>query len=723
MADGGIKRLIELGINATPALRELEKLGAETRNQTRAIDDMQKQIASLASGIKGVFVGLGIRDALATFISGVRGLINEMDALNNQAQTVGQTVEGLQELQHAFAMSGMHAEDAVPALARLSDKLVEVSDKTSNTGRILREMGITAQDTADTALAKLAEAFANAPDGVDKTALAIDLFGRQLGTKMVTLLNNGADGLQRLREEARELGIASDEAARQATEFNDNLNRLSASAKFLGISITSDLLPSLIDFTNELNKAIQSGTVWETLWKRFRQQQQDQTTIFKRWFGMDDGEKTNAEMTAFNKQWETLNKNMEETRGINERMNKPVALPSVVNPNKGHQAGKSPKEQASEWDKWVESIAKAGDVATLVPRKIAYLQEQIESLDTTTNAGRLRLEALKKALEGLTVQDAGDKAIKKLADEAERLRETPYVMQRIAGEIARLEAAGQSAGVQARVLREELLKMQAATDPVKQVTLELEEMGKTMARNQAMETAWFNALAEGTANSQQFAQGVSKYLTDTSDKLSETTGKTKDLAQSIGEAGAKFVTDFADKAIDALGRTDMAFGDMIESFLKQIAKLFLNTQFQQFIQGLSGTAFGGLLGQAGTGAATGKAWAGPGIEFMASGGILSSPTFFSHGGRLAVAGESGPEAVVPLQRGASGDLGVAASPVKVEVNNYTDAQVTTTSRDSQDGSRTIQLEIRRQVRAALSDGSMDRVLRSNYGMSRQPVVG
>jgi len=45
---------------------------------------------------------------------------------------------------------------------------------------------------------------------------------------------------------------------------------------------------------------------------------------------------------------------------------------------------------------------------------------------------------------------------------------------------------------------------------------------------------------------------------------------------------------------------------------------------------------------------------------FANGGIVSSPTPFNFGQRLGVMGEAGPEAIMPLKRGADGKLGVAA---------------------------------------------------------------
>lgn len=45
---------------------------------------------------------------------------------------------------------------------------------------------------------------------------------------------------------------------------------------------------------------------------------------------------------------------------------------------------------------------------------------------------------------------------------------------------------------------------------------------------------------------------------------------------------------------------------------------------------------------------------------FAGGGVVAAPTYFPVGGGLGLMGEAGPEAILPLQRGADGRLGVAA---------------------------------------------------------------
>ena len=63
------------------------------------------------------------------------------------------------------------------------------------------------------------------------------------------------------------------------------------------------------------------------------------------------------------------------------------------------------------------------------------------------------------------------------------------------------------------------------------------------------------------------------------------------------------------------------------------------------LEGALGNAIGGMMGS---------------IVPFADGGVVRSPSFFPMGGNVGLMGEAGPEAILPLRRGADGALGVAA---------------------------------------------------------------
>jgi len=104
-----------------------------------------------------------------------------------------------------------------------------------------------------------------------------------------------------------------------------------------------------------------------------------------------------------------------------------------------------------------------------------------------------------------------------------------------------------------------------------------------------------------------------------------------------------------------------------DSVLKSLALRLSNLSVSMALKPAIGSLFGGSnlggLFNASSGITGGG---GPddagGIQPFAKGGVIATPNFFPLGGnRLGLAGEAGPEAIMPLARGPDGRLGVAAS--------------------------------------------------------------
>lgn len=79
----------------------------------------------------------------------------------------------------------------------------------------------------------------------------------------------------------------------------------------------------------------------------------------------------------------------------------------------------------------------------------------------------------------------------------------------------------------------------------------------------------------------------------------------------------------------------------------------------------SGGAAGAAGASAGGGLSVGMGglslFAGSGVTPFAKGGVVAAPTYFGSGGGVGLMGEAGAEAILPLQRGPDGALGVAAA--------------------------------------------------------------
>ena len=122
-----------------------------------------------------------------------------------------------------------------------------------------------------------------------------------------------------------------------------------------------------------------------------------------------------------------------------------------------------------------------------------------------------------------------------------------------------------------------------------------------------------------------------------------------------------------------------AFGDIIaggqslQSVLRSLAADLAKLAIENVFSGASGGGFdvSGLFG-GGFGGPSGNPPKNSRVSAFAKGGVLSSPSLFPMGGGLGLAGEAGPEAILPLARGPDGRLGVAARgearPISVTFN-------------------------------------------------------
>jgi len=111
------------------------------------------------------------------------------------------------------------------------------------------------------------------------------------------------------------------------------------------------------------------------------------------------------------------------------------------------------------------------------------------------------------------------------------------------------------------------------------------------------------------------------------------------------------------------------------------------------------------------------------ITPFANGGIVDGPTLFPmSAGRTGLMGEAGSEAIIPLERGANGKLGVNASGsngVVVNVNNYTEGNVEVQESKTETGERQLDIIVTRTVTKAIGEGRFDRQFSQTYGLQRR----
>jgi len=200
---------------------------------------LEKFSAAYAS--LGSLAGVGVVAGLA---ASVKSTIDLGDHINDLSQSVGISIKDLATWTLAANQSGTSLESVAKGVKGLSTFMVENGDA-------LKKAGINATD-ANGALIQLADLFKALPDGVEKSALAVKLFGKA-GLEMIPLLNQGSEGLKEAAEKAKKYGERMALLAPLADKFNDQLAEIALQSKETGLAITTVLMPGLIGMATWLN--------------------------------------------------------------------------------------------------------------------------------------------------------------------------------------------------------------------------------------------------------------------------------------------------------------------------------------------------------------------------------------------------------------------------------------------------------------------------------------
>lgn len=141
------------------------------------------------------------------------------------------------------------------------------------------------------------------------------------------------------------------------------------------------------------------------------------------------------------------------------------------------------------------------------------------------------------------------------------------------------------------------------------------------------------------------------------DELSRVFGRLTLQTREL-ELGANAFAKAMTSAFTASVVQGKQFDDVLKSLVLRMSDASLRSALAPVTQGIT-TGFGKLLSGLFAGISGNALGA---VKPFAAGGVINAPSYFplAHGG-AGLAGEAGPEAIMPLARGPDGRLGVAAS--------------------------------------------------------------
>lgn len=192
-----------------------------------------------------------------------KNAIDAADALKDLKQITGLSIPTLNGLSLAAESFGTDLEGVAKGVAQFARFVDAAKEPTSAQGRLLAQLGIQTKDPQQ-ALLQIADIFKRMPDGLAKTNLAMELFGKS-GTSMIPMLNAGSRELQEWIDRGNKLAPGMEEMADDADALNDNLLVLRKNVSGLGAKMASETVRGLGEVTEAMVTAADEAGILTAL--------------------------------------------------------------------------------------------------------------------------------------------------------------------------------------------------------------------------------------------------------------------------------------------------------------------------------------------------------------------------------------------------------------------------------------------------------------------------
>jgi TP901 family phage tail tape measure protein len=145
----------------------------------------------------------------------------------------------------------------------LKNKMAGLQEQMKSSGTAFDQLGISVKNADGTQkgfnqlLGEVADKFKAMPNGIEKTALSMELFGRS-GKDMIKVLNLGSDGIADLEKQADKLGLTlTADTIVKINALIKSQKDLKQQTDALKISVGTATAPVLTEFNKKLNSIVQ----------------------------------------------------------------------------------------------------------------------------------------------------------------------------------------------------------------------------------------------------------------------------------------------------------------------------------------------------------------------------------------------------------------------------------------------------------------------------------
>lgn len=236
------------------ALQQISQISGEVAQKTKAV-------SAAAAAFGAAMIGNAVSAAKSS------------DELLTLSRNTGVSVEELQKMQYASELVDVSLDQMTGSLKKLVMKMSSGSDVFDQLGVSIYDANGEMRDVNDVWYDSL-RALSKVENETERDALAMEIFGKS-AMDLSGIIDDGGAALKKYGEEAEDAGlIMSKEAAQDAAELNDEIDKLKSTFKMsmtqMGASLAKQLLPALQKLADKVTKVLQwfsslNGTTQKTI--------------------------------------------------------------------------------------------------------------------------------------------------------------------------------------------------------------------------------------------------------------------------------------------------------------------------------------------------------------------------------------------------------------------------------------------------------------------------
>lgn len=227
--------------NAIKSLKGVDKKAGETGGSLSKIVGGAAKVGTAVVGAGALAVGAMIGVAKKTADYG--------DRVDKLSQKIGLSREGFQEWEFVLSQNGMEIESLKAGMKTLTNSFDDMKKGGKIATEAFNRIGLSMKDLEGMSREEIFEATVAGLQGVsdeaERAALANNLFGKA-GSEMAPLLNQSAESIEGLKNQAHELGmVMSDDTVASAAGLTDSLDKMERAIGGLVNKLGAALMPIL----------------------------------------------------------------------------------------------------------------------------------------------------------------------------------------------------------------------------------------------------------------------------------------------------------------------------------------------------------------------------------------------------------------------------------------------------------------------------------------------